>query len=228
MRGLLRIPLVAVVVAIAAVPSTAATGTLDQSQTSTSGLSVTAAGSQWVAQTFTAGVMGDLDQVDLFLRRTGNPGDVTVQIQTASDSTPSGIVLSSATLSETAVTDDFAWVSFEFGAPVRVTAGTQYAIVLSAANAAGFPNALYTWNFVFGNPYAGGRLVLSSSSGSSWGDFASVFDDGDTAFKTYVTVLPMTRVECMDGGWSRWPQFKNQGDCVSFVATEERDPPHSQ
>jgi hypothetical protein len=215
------------VASLLVVSSAAATGTLDQSQTSTSGLSVTAAGSQWVAQTFAAGLTGDLDQVDLFLRRIGNPGDATVQIQTLSGGAPSGTVLGSATVPEAAVTDDFTWVSFQFSSSVSVTAGTEYAVVLSAPTAAGFPSALYTWNFVFGNPYPAGRLVISSNSGSVWGDFASVFDDADTAFKTYVTVLPLptSHFQCMHGGWSRWPAFKNEGDCVSFVATDGTNPP---
>jgi hypothetical protein len=29
--------------------------------------------------------------------------------------------------------------------------------------------------------------------------------------------LPMSKDQCKDGGWRNFPQFKNQGDCVSFV-----------
>jgi hypothetical protein len=208
------------------VPSASATGTIDQSQTTTSGLSVTTAASQWTAQTFTAGITGNLDQVDLFLFRVGSAGDLTVQIQTVSGGVPSGNVLASTTLAEANVSaSSYSWISVPLSPPAPVTAGTQYAIVLSAPRAAGFPSALYTWNFVFANPYSGGRLVLSSTSGSSWGDFASVFDDGDTAFKTYVTPLLTSGEQCKNGGWTNFPQFKNQGDCVSFVAAAGQNPP---
>jgi hypothetical protein len=37
---------------------------------------------------------------------------------------------------------------------------------------------------------------------------------------------PTTQAECKDGGWSTFnnPVFKNQGDCVSFVASGGRNP----
>ena len=34
--------------------------------------------------------------------------------------------------------------------------------------------------------------------------------------------LPITKNECKNGGWET---FKNQGDCVSFVATGGKNPP---
>jgi hypothetical protein len=210
------------------VPSASATGTLDQSQTTTSGLEVTVAASEWVAQTFTAGITGNLDQVDLFLFRDGSPGDLTVQIQGVSGGVPSGSVLASTTVAQANVSDSFtfAWVSVPLSPPAPVTAGTQYAIVLSAPSGSVFPvGNIYAWNYVFGNPYSGGRVVISSTSGSSWGDFAFVFDDADTAFKTYVTPLPTSIAQCLNGGWSGFPQFKNEGDCVSFVATGGKNPP---
>jgi hypothetical protein len=33
------------------------------------------------------------------------------------------------------------------------------------------------------------------------------------------TIEPITKDDCKNGGWSGWPVFKNQGDCVSYVAT---------
>jgi hypothetical protein len=40
-----------------------------------------------------------------------------------------------------------------------------------------------------------------------------------------VTCLPATKEECKNGGWRSFPGFKNQGDCVSFVATGGKNPP---
>jgi hypothetical protein len=31
--------------------------------------------------------------------------------------------------------------------------------------------------------------------------------------------VPTRKDQCTTGGWHNYPQFKNQGDCVSFVAT---------
>ncbi len=40
-----------------------------------------------------------------------------------------------------------------------------------------------------------------------------------TATKTFVEALPTDKDQCKDGGWQTFGVFKNQGDCVSFVAT---------
>jgi len=36
--------------------------------------------------------------------------------------------------------------------------------------------------------------------------------------------LPTNKEECKNGGWQTYGVFKNQGDCVSFVATHGRNP----
>jgi hypothetical protein len=38
------------------------------------------------------------------------------------------------------------------------------------------------------------------------------------------TVEPITKGDCKKGGWMGWPMFKNQGDCVSYVATGGKNP----
>jgi hypothetical protein len=40
-----------------------------------------------------------------------------------------------------------------------------------------------------------------------------------------VRLLPTTKQECKNGGWRSFGVFKNQGDCVSFVATNGRNRP---
>jgi hypothetical protein len=40
-----------------------------------------------------------------------------------------------------------------------------------------------------------------------------------------VDCLPNSREECKNGGWRSFGVFKNQGDCVSFVATKGKNPP---
>jgi hypothetical protein len=37
--------------------------------------------------------------------------------------------------------------------------------------------------------------------------------------------LPTTKDQCKNGGWKNFGVFKNQGDCVSFVATGGKNPP---
>jgi hypothetical protein len=40
-----------------------------------------------------------------------------------------------------------------------------------------------------------------------------------------VDCLPNSKDECKEGGWRTFGVFKNQGDCVSFVATGGKNPP---
>jgi hypothetical protein len=42
---------------------------------------------------------------------------------------------------------------------------------------------------------------------------------------TDVSPLPTATAQCKDGGWRNFGVFKNQGDCVSFVATGGRNQP---
>ena len=39
--------------------------------------------------------------------------------------------------------------------------------------------------------------------------------------------FPISKDQCKNGGWRNFPQFKNQGDCVSFVATGGKNSPAS-
>ena len=39
------------------------------------------------------------------------------------------------------------------------------------------------------------------------------------------TPLPDSKSQCVKGGWESYGIFKNQGDCVSFVATVGKNPP---
>jgi len=36
--------------------------------------------------------------------------------------------------------------------------------------------------------------------------------------------VPTTKDQCKNGGWRSFGAFKNQGDCVSFVATGGKNP----
>ena len=37
--------------------------------------------------------------------------------------------------------------------------------------------------------------------------------------------LPTEKEQCYSGGWQAFKIFKNQGDCVSYVATKGKNPP---
>ena len=41
----------------------------------------------------------------------------------------------------------------------------------------------------------------------------------------FVATLPTSKDQCKNGGWKTFGVFKNQGDCVSFVASRGKNPP---
>jgi hypothetical protein len=62
------------------------------------------------------------------------------------------------------------------------------------------------------------RLVFASSRpGGSGGT--------DLYLTTRAQILPTTKEDCKQDGWQYYGVFKNQGDCVSFVATSGANAP---
>jgi hypothetical protein len=166
-------------------PAAAAAGTLDQFQTNNSGGSFNLSSDQSLAQTFTAGLTGGLDQVDLYLERAGVTTEpITVQIRDASVQgggivVPGDTVLANETLPASSVTSGVNSVAIS---AVPVQAGTPYAIVVFTAQAP-FPAPSYAWNVAsVSNSYPGGEARRSlSSPPATW-----LFTGDDLAFKTYV------------------------------------------
>jgi hypothetical protein len=94
--------------------------------------------------------------------------------------------------------------------------------------------------FPFGPPVPAGIVIYVEDNGTtgdrvSW-NFVSALPTSCPPPSTVpenaeprgdVTVVdaqpfPTTKDQCKNGGWHSFPGFKNQGDCVSFVATEGR------
>jgi hypothetical protein len=172
------------------VPSAAGAGTIDQQQPNTPGSALQIQGNQSVAQTFTAGISGQIDQVDLGLLKGGAPGDLTspltVEIRDAPGGTPGATVLGSGTVLPSSVTTSTAsFIPVTIASTAAVAAGTQYAIVAYSAE----PNVRhYDWAQAGSNPYAAGGVFYAASSppSTTWNAFAGF----DFAFKTYVLAPP--------------------------------------
>ena len=49
--------------------------------------------------------------------------------------------------------------------------------------------------------------------------------DGSSYIVVDAQPLPTSKDRCKNGGWKTFGVFKNQGDCVSFVATGGKNPP---
>jgi hypothetical protein len=162
----------------------AASETLDQSQTATwiyrpsfgQGVYINGYNSSRMAQTVTAGQSGLLDRVSVYVDSSiTTNGPVTVSIQTVSNGLPSGIEIGNGTIPAAALPTygNPQWVSANINSSLEITAGTQYAIVLSAGG-----NQI-TW-YGSGDVYSGGYMVFDYASG--WGSVGNA----DAMFQTYI------------------------------------------
>jgi hypothetical protein len=180
---------VAAAALIGGVTASASAGTLDQQQTTFGALSSGAINSsESLAQTFTAGITGRVDQVDLVLSKFFSPTDpVRLEIRNVAGGSPGNTVLGSASIPISAIPADpnAAFVSTTFAAPAAVTAGTQYALVAWNTDMAGNVG----WSYQLStNPYPGGA-AFNNGSGPPSGDWNMPPGD-DFAFKTYVVPSP--------------------------------------
>lgn len=160
-----------------------ASGTLDQSQTTfdTAALIAGPGGPPASeAQTFTAGLTGGLDRVDLLLNNTGASAPLTVQIRNTSGGAPGSSVLASASVPAASVPSSAGFVEVDFASPAPVKSGTQYAIVAYTADTS---SLVYEWALSTLNPYSrGAQWVSFASPPTTWTEISS----DDFAFKTYV------------------------------------------
>jgi hypothetical protein len=183
----------AVVAAAALVPAAnASAGTLDQQQTLSNfgGLQVDSTHSK--AQTFTAGLTGRLDQVDLALSGMGVTTPLTVQIRDGSATAPGNTVLASASVPTSAVTSSESFVPITIASPASVTAGTQYSIVVLNESP-----AISGWFWYSGktdpvgtSAYEGGKLYSSPNGPPGTGPWFEGNVQADFEFKTYVAPPP--------------------------------------
>jgi hypothetical protein len=199
----------------------AGAGTLDQSQPVISNVGVFVSNQYHVAQTFTAGIGGRLDQVDVAVSRAGaSTQPLQVEIRAVTGGAPSNApALASAAVAAASIplSANPSFVSVPFASPASVDAGTQYAIVVSTSSC-GFVNC-YVWGAgPTGSSYASGSGFQSGDSGATWPPL-NAFGSTDLAFKTYVARVPTAAADCKRGGWKAFtsPAFKNQGQCVAYV-----------
>ena len=170
-----------VAISASAVPALAS-GSLDQEYDSGFGLITAVNGSNQKAQLFTSGVSGTLDQVELAVSNYGTSSAVlTMTLQTVSGGVPSGTALATASVPRGSTQNNGSWVSFVLTSPIDVAAGTEYAIVLSTAEANA--NNGYGWATNSTNSYTRGAEFSSSNAGTSW----STVTGYDLGFRTYVT-----------------------------------------
>src|SRR5258708_39869743 len=109
-----------------ALPAQATTATMDQSQTLTIGSEIW----PWMAQTFTAGITGQLDHVSLATYLAGGSG--TVAVQSVTGAFPTGTTLGTTSFSGS-LGGYRQFHDFTFTPAIPIKAGPPYAIAVKHA-----------------------------------------------------------------------------------------------
>jgi hypothetical protein len=140
-----------------------------------------------------------------------------------------------------AYVSNVAWASvsqFDIGAggalspksPAMVPAGDDpFGVAVSPDG-----RSAYVANFgrPFGPPFTGGSVSQYDvgTGGGLLPKSPATVGAGDGSLDVAVNApvrVSTTKEQCKHGGWREFPQFKNQGDCVAFVATQGENPPNS-
>jgi PKD domain-containing protein/Big-like domain-containing protein len=153
-------------------PAQAAGDAVDQSQLVATGANTLRTP---MAQTFTAGVDGQIDRVSLMMATTQGSVSATVQIQGVTGGQPNGTVLGSSSFSGV-INCCRQWHDFVFNPAVPQTRGTMYAIVVTS-----YP-ALTWYDSYSYDTYPAGQMWLYYSS--KW-NYLSSFGK-DFTFETWV------------------------------------------
>jgi hypothetical protein len=133
------------------------------------------------AQGFKVGTSGSFPHFLLLIKKTGTPGDVTVELQTDSAGSPSGTVVTngSIVIPAASITTSYTWVYAAFAIAPALTAGTQYHMVVKAATVTG--SNYYELRNATNNVYGGGVFKYSTDSGATY----AASSMGDMAFALY-------------------------------------------
>ena len=192
--GVMRLTILLLALGLLALPgiASAAESVLDQSASGSDPAEsyVQFSGHHARAQTFTVGITGDLDRVRVMIAtgRDGDVGDLTAEIRELDAAgQPAGEVLGIGTVPPPAQRDVFAWVEIALEAPVPVTRGTQYALVLRAPTTI---SGWYEWYVEMSAPYAGGNLWLYWET--TEGSWLGASTPQDTWFQTFVVPSDVT------------------------------------
>jgi hypothetical protein len=205
------------------------TPVLDQASTSGSGTADLDECCDYTAQTFTAGLSGFLAGVNINTFISRQPAErLRVSIRDVQGSVPGERVLGTTVLPSDEVSFT-QLITFSQRIPIR--AGTKYAIVVNLERPTSGGDA--GWITAAGNPYARGEACAHFKprvSSSGWFCYSAEFGFPpfawfDNQFRTYVTPAPTSKDQCDGDAWRAFGVFKNQGDCVSFVATKGKNPP---
>lgn len=148
-------------------------------------LRIAADNTQIIGQSFTPTLSGKLDRFECYLKKLGSPtGNIWVEIH-ADGADPSAAAQQgsdSATVDISTIgSGGYAYVAFDFAAPIELTPGVEYWALLYGDNAYGTTNSVF-WGADTSSPsYANGIAGRYGNGSAAWEDIASY----DQLFKQY-------------------------------------------
>lgn len=147
--------------------------TLYQNFTTGDDTRATVFGATWRSQAFTPSITHLITSVKLKMLRVDSPGDITVSIRTTDGSSkPTGSDIDGVTGTTSGNNLTTAaggeWREITLSAGITLNLGSQYAIIVRAIGASGFPDQYVGWRANSNGGYGGGSTFNSTNSGSSW------------------------------------------------------------
>ena len=148
-------------------------------------------GTQDFAQSFQVSTTAVVNSVELYLKKVGTPGNLTVRIVSDSSGSPSTTTIASGSLSSALVSATYGWVSVPFSSNPELTSGATYWMVIDGSTNA----ARYYLIGANSNGYANGIGKIGQYSGA-WNNtspsgldgFFSLYMGGLTGIISGITV----------------------------------------
>jgi hypothetical protein len=165
---------------------------VDQQNTTLGNSGVGITTTTYGGQTFTPAVTGKLTKVDINLFCSGCTGttpNLTLSVRNTSGGLPTGADLASATINGFSNGGVASYFTATFAAPLTLTAGTQYALVIRpVANPSPGVYALTRsgTSTLGADVYAGGTRVSGATSGTAWSIPLTGGVSTDAGFRTYM------------------------------------------
>ena len=162
----------------------------------------------WSAQSFTiVGTGHTITSVNLFLKRVGNPGAITVSLKHANESLlPTGDDIAGETINGDLISTNYGWYKVTFITEEPLIAGNIYAIVVRANY--GDSNNYVLWASDTGGALDNGIASSSTSGGINWSSKAPA----DYLFEIWGN--PSISVE----GAAVFQDYHEDGDMLFLIA----------
>ena len=133
------------------------------------------------AQSFKATNSKPLSKISLYIKKIGNPNDISIKIANDASGSPDDNSLASATLNSNLVGQNYAWIDIVFSSPPNLTQNNTYWIIFNADRN---NDKYWLWCKDINNGYTNGTARYSQD----WDDDPWTQIAGDLTFKTYLGI----------------------------------------